>query len=135
MQISGMLPDVWALLPPASGCRSPAEVKHCSSFFESKSVFSPKKNFAYSPKLEVGQEKVRTRSFMVRASGNSDGELIRLAPLQLESPVGQLLTQIIQTHPRLLQVTVDQQLENLQSQRDAQRDTSAPSSQDLLLYK
>lgn len=68
----------------------------------------------------------------MRTSGNSGGDLIPVAPLQLESPVGQLLTQILQTRPYLLLVTVDQQLENLQSQRDAQREMIASSSQDLL---
>lgn len=68
----------------------------------------------------------------MRTSGNSGGDLIPVAPLQLESPVGQLLTQILQTHPYLLLVTVDQQLANLQIQRDAQREMIASSSQDLL---
>lgn len=72
---------------------------------------------------------------MVRASGNFSGDLIPVAPLQLESPVGQLLTQIQQTHPHLLQATAEQQLENLLSQRESQDDSSAPSPKDLLLYK
>ncbi|KAL0331664.1 UNVERIFIED_CONTAM: UV-B-induced protein, chloroplastic [Sesamum angustifolium] len=171
MQVSGLLPDVSVVLPSAGGCRSP-DVKHCSSFFEAKCLFSPgfskdmvvtsifslstelfdtitDKNKAFhhapfvdvmncsfsNPKLEIGPEKLRTRGFMVRASGNSGGDLIPVAPLQLESPVGQLLAQILQTHPHLLLATAEQQLENLQSQRDGQNETTAPSSQDLLLYK
>lgn len=71
---------------------------------------------------------------MIRASGNSGGDLIPTAPLQLESPIGQLLAEILQTHPHLLLATAEQQLENLQSQRDIQKE-EAPSSQDLFLYK
>ncbi|KAK6162198.1 hypothetical protein DH2020_002039 [Rehmannia glutinosa] len=137
MQVSSVLPDVSAVLTSAGGCRS-QEVKHCSSFFDAKCFLSPgfPKNCIFpNPKLEVGPEKLRTRSFTVRASGNSAGDLIPVAPLQLESPVGQLLTQILQTHPHLLLVTAEQQLENLQSQRDGQKETNAPSAQDLLLYK
>lgn len=71
----------------------------------------------------------------MRASVNSDDELIPVAPLQFESPVGQLLAQILQTHPHLLPAAIDQQLENLQTDRDAKREEAAPSAQDLLLYK
>lgn len=71
----------------------------------------------------------------MRASVNSDDELVPVAPLQLESPVGQLLAQILQTHPHLLPAAIDQQLENLQTDRDAQREETPPSSRDLLLYK
>ncbi|KAL0394806.1 UNVERIFIED_CONTAM: UV-B-induced protein, chloroplastic [Sesamum latifolium] len=180
MQVSGLLPDVSVVLPSAGGCRLP-DVKHCSSFFEAKCLFSngfskkdmdvtsifssstelfdtinnKKKALQHAPlvdcdgiydkyvlncsfpnpKLEIGPEKLRTRGFMVRASGNSGGDLIPVAPLQLESPVGQLLAQILQTHPHLLLATAEQQLENLQSQRDGQKETTAPSPQDLLLYK
>lgn len=78
---------------------------------------------------------MRTRSFTARASGNSGGDLFPMAPLQLESAIGQLLGQIMQTHPHLFLATAEQQLENLQSQRDVQNETNAPSPQDLLLYK
>lgn len=55
-----------------------------------------------------------------------------VAPLQLESPIGQLLAQILQTHPHLLPAAIDQQLENLQTDEDAQKEES--SAQDIL-YK
>ncbi|CAI0418705.1 unnamed protein product [Linum tenue] len=70
-----------------------------------------------------------------RASGNP-GEYYPSAPippLQFESPVGQLLAQILQSHPHLLPAAIDQQLENLQTDREAQGE-DAPSAQDLL-YK
>ena len=71
----------------------------------------------------------------MRASVNSDDELVPVAPLQLESPIGQLLAQILQTHPHLLPAAIDQQLENLQTDRDAQREETPRSSHDLLLYR
>lgn len=58
-----------------------------------------------------------------------------IAPLQFESPTGQLLSQIMQSHPHLLQATIDQQLERLQSDRDSQKDEASLSPQDLLLYR
>ncbi|GKB04319.1 hypothetical protein Tco_0832462 [Tanacetum coccineum] len=42
---------------------------------------------------------------------------------------GQLLEQILQTHPHLLPAVIDQQLENLQNERDAQKEEVAPSWQ------
>ncbi|TQD85235.1 hypothetical protein C1H46_029217 [Malus baccata] len=52
---------------------------------------------------------------------------------QFESPVGQILVQILQTHPHLLLAAIDQQLENLQMERGAQREEAASSVD--LLYK
>lgn len=72
---------------------------------------------------------------MVSASGSSNNDDTPLAPLQLESPVGQLLAQILYTHPHLHFSTAEQQLENLQKQRENEDETAAPSSQDLLLYR
>lgn len=70
----------------------------------------------------------------MRASADSSDNLVPFAPLQLESPVGQLLEQISQTHPHLLPAAIDQQLENLQTARDAQKEESQTSSHDSL-YK
>ena len=70
----------------------------------------------------------------MRASVNSDDELAPVAPLQLESPVGQHLSQILHSHPHLLPAAIDQQLENLQTDRDAKTEEPPPLSQDLL-YK
>ncbi|KAH6829896.1 beta-casein [Perilla frutescens var. hirtella] len=130
MQICALLPDVPAVVP----------WRPCSPFFDVKCFLSPgltTRNCSFANrKLEVGLEKLRSRGIMARASGNYGGDLIPVPPLQLESPVGQLLSQILQTHPHLLLATAEQQLENLQSERDAQKETPEPSSQqDLLLYK
>ncbi|KAM0881696.1 hypothetical protein ACQ4PT_032792 [Festuca glaucescens] len=76
----------------------------------------------------------RTRSLKVQAKMDSgDGET-QLAPLRFETPSGQLLVHILQSQPHLIPVTVDQQLENLQSEKDAQKEEAAKVPQDLL-YK
>ncbi|XP_051137758.1 UV-B-induced protein At3g17800, chloroplastic [Andrographis paniculata] len=136
-QVCGALPDASVVLLSAGGCRSP-ELRNFNSLCDTKFFLSygfPKNYSSHNPKLAVGSQKLRTRSFMVRASGSSDGDHTPLAPLELESPVGQLLAQILQTHPHLHLATAEQQLENLKVQRDDEKDQMAPSSQDLLLYK
>lgn len=55
-----------------------------------------------------------------------------IAPVELESPVGQLLVQILSTRPYLLPAAVDQQLEKLQSDKDAKKDETPTED---LLYK
>ncbi|KAJ6943073.1 hypothetical protein NC652_008771 [Populus alba x Populus x berolinensis] len=86
------------------------------------------------PRLGAGMYKCRPRSLTVRASGDSAGNPVPVSPLEFESPVGQLLAQILQTHPHLLPAAIDQQLENLQTDRDAQKEEAA-SSQDFLYKK
>ncbi|RCV35197.1 hypothetical protein SETIT_7G221200v2 [Setaria italica] len=76
----------------------------------------------------------RTRTFKIKAKAESGDGYTRLAPLRFESPSGQLLVQILQSHPHLLPATVDQQLENLQSEKDAQKEEASKVPQDLL-YK
>ncbi|KAE9596906.1 hypothetical protein Lalb_Chr16g0380981 [Lupinus albus] len=76
----------------------------------------------------------RARVLVARASADSSDDSVPFAPLRLESPVGQLLEQISQTHPHLLPAAIDQQLENLQTAKDAKKEESSASSQDSL-YK
>lgn len=73
------------------------------------------------------------RSLRVRASSSSSP----IAPLQLESPIGQFLAQILISHPHLLSAAVDQQLEQLRTAREAEknRDESSSSGTDLVLYR
>lgn len=66
----------------------------------------------------------------VRASGEDDN-FAPIAPVGLESPVGQLLDQILRTHPHLLPVTVDQQLDKLSTENDNLK-AEPSSSQDVL---
>ncbi|OMO77374.1 hypothetical protein CCACVL1_15029 [Corchorus capsularis] len=85
------------------------------------------------PRLGIAPDKYRARCLTMRASGESGDNLSPIAPVELESPVGQLLSQILKTHPHLLPAAIDQQLENLQSDKDDQKEEAA-ASQDLL-YK
>ncbi|KAK6925478.1 Protein of unknown function DUF760 [Dillenia turbinata] len=76
---------------------------------------------------------------MIRASisSESEGSASQIAPLQLESPIGQFLSQILVSHPHLVPAAVDQQLEQLQTDRDAERQKEEPSvsGTDLVLYR
>ncbi|RXH71044.1 hypothetical protein DVH24_015666, partial [Malus domestica] len=95
----------------------------------------------------------RARGLIVRASKDSSDNLVLVAPLQFADMhiaanlvfhertkhikvdchfiCAQILVQILQTHPHLLLAAIDQQLENLQIERGAQREEAA-SSVDLL---
>ncbi|XP_020080585.1 UV-B-induced protein At3g17800, chloroplastic-like isoform X2 [Ananas comosus] len=95
------------------------------------------KAFAFTgyPRIGLNTQNCPVRSFKVRALEVSGEGQMPIAPLQFESPTGQLLSQIMQSHPHLLQATIDQQLERLQSDRDSQKDEASLSPQDLLLYR
>ncbi|CAN6717372.1 unnamed protein product [Malus baccata var. baccata] len=85
------------------------------------------------------------RGFVVRAaaassSPDSAGSASPIAPLQLESPIGQFLSQMMISHPHLVPSAVDQQLEQLQTDRDAeqkkeQKEEPSASGTDLVLYR
>lgn len=62
----------------------------------------------------------------VRASGEDDN-FAPIAPVELESPVGQLLDQMLRTHPHLLPVTVDQQLDKLSTENENLKAESSSS--------
>ncbi|KAF3448875.1 hypothetical protein FNV43_RR09591 [Rhamnella rubrinervis] len=154
MQVSGVVSDVSLLIPRSGGFRSSDFRRfHCHSFSDSKSFLSSgffrrKRRWYiqfggkvggscpsfYIPKLGSGMCKCRARGMIVRASKDSNDNLFPVAPLEFESPVGQLLAQILQTHPHLLPAAIDQQLENLQADKDAQSEEVPSSSQDSL-YK
>ncbi|KAL3000047.1 hypothetical protein AAZX31_09G191300 [Glycine max] len=85
---------------------------------------------SYNPKHYHELYNFRARGLVARASADSRDNLVPFAPLQLESPVGQLLEKISNTHPHLLTAVIDQQLENLQNVRDAQKE-SDPSQDSL----
>lgn len=76
---------------------------------------------------------------MVRASWSPSESLppsSSIAPLRMESPAGQLLSQILHTHPHLLPAAAEQQLEQLQTNREAEAgDKQAPTGGDLVLYR
>ncbi|KAF7809456.1 UV-B-induced protein [Senna tora] len=136
MQVAGAISDVLVALPPSGGLRLP-EFRHMQSFSDAKNFLSG--GFLKSCP-SIGNAKLyrlyncRSRGFVMRASADSSDNLVPVAPLQFESPVGQLLAQILQTHPHLLPAAIDQQLENLQTDKDAQKEESSALSQGIL-YK
>ncbi|XP_065879699.1 UV-B-induced protein At3g17800, chloroplastic [Euphorbia lathyris] len=134
MKLSGAIGDVFVINPSPGNLRSPEFKQHLHSFsfLSSAALFKRCPSFSIG-RLGTGISKCRERGFIVRASGDSSSYSFSVPPLQFESPVGQLLAQILQTHPHLLPTAIDQQLENLQTDRDAQRD-EAPPTQDPL-YK
>lgn len=76
---------------------------------------------------------------MVKASASSgDASTDSIAPLQLKSPVGQFLSQILVSHPHLVPAAVEQQLEQLQIDREAEeqsKDASSVPGTDIVLYR
>ncbi|XP_011073153.1 UV-B-induced protein At3g17800, chloroplastic [Sesamum indicum] len=76
----------------------------------------------------------------IRASmqpSDSGSAAAPIAPLQLESPIGQFLSQILVSHPHLVPAAVEQQLEQLQTDRDAEKEKEEPaaSGTELVLYR
>ncbi|KAJ4811536.1 hypothetical protein LUZ62_024102 [Rhynchospora pubera] len=75
------------------------------------------------------------KATVVRAAENPGGTKRPVAPVRLQSPTGQLLEEIMRSHPYLLAATIDQQLERLQAERDAQKEEDASKPPGDLLYK
>ncbi|CAN4128089.1 unnamed protein product [Withania somnifera] len=131
--MSVMFADVSVVVPSAAG-----GLKHSYAFSDSKSFLTPfsnKRSPSFPvPRLGIGPGKAQTRSWTTRAtaSGSSGGDLVPVAPVQLESAVGQFLAQMLQNHPHLLPAAVEQQLENLQNERDNQLKENQSSSKDVL---
>ncbi|KAK2421814.1 UV-B-induced protein, chloroplastic [Trifolium repens] len=87
-------------------------------------------------KLSIGSR----RGFVVRAassSAESSGSSSNIAPLKLESPVGQFLSQILVSHPHLMSAAVERQLEQFQTDHDGAEHNEKPSASgtDLVLYR
>ncbi|CAL1369409.1 unnamed protein product [Linum trigynum] len=109
---------------------------------------SSARQFSSGLGLKSGRRRVSLRSrrcSIVRASTSSsppqpdstDGSISSIAPLQLESPVGQFLSQILLSHPHLVPAAVEQQLEQLQTDHDSEKQNDDPSAAgtDLVLYR
>lgn len=77
------------------------------------------------------------RAAAASPSPDSAGSTSPIAPLQLESPIGQFLSQIMISHPHLVPSAVEQQLEQLQTDRDTEQKQEEPSASgtDLVLYR
>ncbi|KAI9176703.1 hypothetical protein LWI28_006188 [Acer negundo] len=125
MQPTGVISEV-LVVRPSNGGGLGSGFRHSHSLSSSK--FFLKRCPSFIPKLGSGLEKLQARCLTVRASGkNSSDNLVPIAPLHFESPVGQLLEQILQTHPHLLPAAIDQQLDNLQTHKHV-----STKAQDLL---
>ncbi|KAJ1438655.1 hypothetical protein SESBI_02919 [Sesbania bispinosa] len=140
------------ILPSSAGPCKP------SMFVGRSNVLAFRSNFQFSSKVfdEVGIG-LRTsisnpkqghgrlfvesrRGFVVRAASSSPespGSSSINAPLKLESPIGQFLSQILITHPHLVPAAVEQQLEQFQTDRDGDKQNEKPSASgtDLVLYR
>ncbi|MQL92564.1 hypothetical protein Taro_025178, partial [Colocasia esculenta] len=84
------------------------------------------------PKIGVKLENCQMRRFRVKALENYGENQAPIAPLKLESPAGLLLSQILQTHPHLFPAAIDQQLEQLESDKEVQKGKDSPTPQDAL---
>ncbi|XWS37542.1 hypothetical protein CRYUN_Cryun19dG0052100 [Craigia yunnanensis] len=106
--------------------RLPFPIKHYSSVSYSKS---------WNRRMALGSR----RGMVVRASSSPDSDppTAPIAPLQMESPIGQFLSQILMSHPHLVPAAVEQQLEQLQTDRDVEQKKEEPSASgtDLVLYR
>ncbi|PWA70034.1 hypothetical protein CTI12_AA292240 [Artemisia annua] len=97
-------------------------------------------SFSHPKGLRSTSFQSQKKRFAIKASSSSSdssGPAAPIAPLQLVSPIGQFLSQILISHPHLVPAAVEQQLEQLQTDRDAQKENEEPSvtSTDLVLYK
>ncbi|KAJ4974983.1 hypothetical protein NE237_008157 [Protea cynaroides] len=101
------------------------------------------KNFPSIALSKQGHQKsiyLHRKSIVVRASSSSQESTeaaTPIAPLELKSPVGQFLSQILKSHPHLVPAAVDQQLQQLQTDRESenQKEESSTSGTDLVLYR
>uniref|UniRef100_A0A0D6QYG2 UV-B-induced protein At3g17800, chloroplastic n=1 Tax=Araucaria cunninghamii TaxID=56994 RepID=A0A0D6QYG2_ARACU len=98
------------------------------------SIFFP----SHRAKPSIGAiSNTRKRNVCARADGSQGKTSGRIAPLELESPTGQFLSQILRSHPHLLPAAIDQQLERLAADRDAaaQQELPSTSNTELVLYR
>ncbi|XP_039046380.1 UV-B-induced protein At3g17800, chloroplastic-like isoform X2 [Hibiscus syriacus] len=80
------------------------------------------------------------RGRVVRASSSSPDSAdpsALIAPLRMESPIGQFLSQILMSHPHLMLAAVEQQLEQLQTEWDAEqkKEVRSASGTELALHR
>nr|AGV54799.1 hypothetical protein [Phaseolus vulgaris] len=121
-----------------------------SAFLGRPSVLAFRSNLRFSTKLSTsvaiskhghGRHCVGTRrGFVVRAASftpESSEPSSKIAPLKLESPIGQFLSQILISHPHLVPAAVEQQLEQFQTDLDGDKQKREPpaSGTDLVLYR
>ncbi|MBA0738467.1 hypothetical protein Gogos_011816 [Gossypium gossypioides] len=124
---SALLADNGPLFPRfAANPRSSFPIKLYSSVSYSKSRYR---------RMGLGGR----RGMVVKASSSPDSAEpnAQIAPLRMESPIGQFLSQILISHPHLVPAAVEQQLEQLQTDRDTdeKKEELSASGTDLVLYR
>ncbi|WCJ42150.1 hypothetical protein M5689_022976 [Euphorbia peplus] len=132
--------------PSSSSSRSVFLAANCPDFLRFSSVYqSPIKHMT---SISYGKSGAKRGSFGIKrytgvrassssAGSDSSGSLAPIAPLQLESPTGQFLSQILLSHPHLVPAAVEQQLEQLQTDRDSEKQQEEPpvAGTDLVLHR
>ncbi|GMJ06653.1 hypothetical protein like AT1G48450 [Hibiscus trionum] len=113
----------------AAGTRPSFSVKHYYSLACSRS---------WNKRMVLGSR----RGMVVRASSSSSSPdsadlSAPIAPLRMESPIGQFLSQILISHPHLMPAAAEQQLEQLQTEWDAEKkkEVASASATDLVLHR
>ncbi|KAE8681525.1 hypothetical protein F3Y22_tig00111330pilonHSYRG01271 [Hibiscus syriacus] len=110
----------------AANLSKPSPIKPFSSVSYSKSR---------SRRMPLGSR----RGMVLKASVSPDSSEpnAQVAPLRMESPIGQFLYQILVSHPHLVPAAVEQQLEQLQTDHDAEekKEELSASGTDLILYR
>lgn len=108
---------------------------------------NPRSSFSIKLYSSVSYSKSRNRrmglggrrGMVVKASSSPDSAEpnAQIASLRMESPIGQFLSQILISHPHLVPAAVEQQLEQLQTDRDTDEKKEEPSASgtDLVLYR
>ncbi|XP_057951192.1 UV-B-induced protein At3g17800, chloroplastic [Malania oleifera] len=131
--------------PPRLAARSGVSTANGTNFvrFGAKFPFSYgwMKQYPSASHSKLGCRRITVgsrKSCPVSASSSSEtGQpSAPIAPLQLESPIGQFLSQILINHPHLVMAAVEQQLEQLQTDRDAgKQEEPSASGTELVLYR
>ncbi|KAM3294464.1 hypothetical protein ACQJBY_037386 [Aegilops geniculata] len=130
-----------ALRSPAAAGAAPSRRVAAAA---SSLPFERRRSFALGSIKGLGRRQLTSRRLrsVVRASSSSPSESLPssspIAPLQMESPIGQFLSQILVTHPHLLPAAAEQQLEQLQTVQDSaeKKDAQAPpAAGDIVLYR
>nr|GMD42882.1 UV-B-induced protein At3g17800, chloroplastic-like [Ipomoea batatas]GMD74545.1 UV-B-induced protein At3g17800, chloroplastic-like [Ipomoea batatas] len=109
-----------------------------SPFSASRIKLHPSVSHVKSGNQRVAFRSARCNSIRASLSPSESGDSdVPIAPLQFESPIGQFLSQILMNHPHLVPAAVDQQLQQLQKDDDAdkQKDEPSVSGTDLVLYR
>nr|XP_007152648.1 hypothetical protein PHAVU_004G147200g [Phaseolus vulgaris]ESW24642.1 hypothetical protein PHAVU_004G147200g [Phaseolus vulgaris] len=133
------------LTPPSALSRPAVFLGRPSAFaFPSNLAFSTKLSTSVSVSISKqchGRHSVGSkRGFVVRATSSfpeSSEPSSNVAPLKLESPIGQFLSQILMSHPHLVPAAVERQLEQFQTDIDGDNQKREPpaSGTDLVLYR